>query len=120
MAHKKEKIIIYQKPTCSTCRAALRELREAGADFESVNYYEKPFTKEGLKDILEKLHMRPRELLRTKEEIHKKLHLAEKKYSDDEIIDLMLQHPDLIQRPIVVRGERAVLARPIDKIKKII
>jgi len=61
-----------------------------------------------------------RELLRTKEPIYKELKLAEKKLSDDELIDLMVKHPDLIQRPIAEKGSKAILARPADRIKEIL
>ena len=60
------------------------------------------------------------ELLRKKEEIYKKLDLAKKDLTNDEIIDLMVKHPDLIQRPIVEKGSRAVLARPAEKLKEIL
>lgn len=98
----------------------MRELEKSGADFEPVNYYKKPFTKTGLMALIKKLGMKPRELLRKKEEIYKKLKIGNKKYSDNEIIDLMLKHPDLIQRPIVVHGEKVILARPPERIKEIL
>lgn len=62
----------------------------------------------------------PRELLRTGERVYKELRLSERELSDDEIISLMVEHPDLIQRPIVERGPRAVLGRPIEKIKELL
>jgi len=114
------KFIIYQKPTCNTCRIVLRELKEKGADFESVNYYEKPFKKSKLKNLLVKMNLRPRDILRTKEPIYKKLKLAEKNYSDNEILDLMIKYPDLIQRPIIVKGKKVILARPPEKIKDLL
>ena len=111
------KITIYQKPTCSTCREAVRLLKESGEPFEAVNYYERPFTKPQLKALLKKAKLTPRDVLRTKEDAYKMLGLAKKELSDDELIDVMLKHPDLIQRPLVEKGERALLARPAETIK---
>jgi arsenate reductase (glutaredoxin) len=64
--------------------------------------------------------LRPRELLRTSESIYRELGLGQKELSDDEIIALMIEHPDLIQRPIVERGDRAVLGRPIEHVKELL
>jgi len=64
--------------------------------------------------------LKPRELLRTKEEIYKTLRLGERQLSDDEIVDAMIAHPDLIQRPIVEKGSRAILARPAERLKEIL
>jgi arsenate reductase len=61
-----------------------------------------------------------RELLRTKEDVYKKLRLGERDLSDDEIVDLMVKHPDLIQRPIVEKGSRAILARPAERLRDIL
>ena len=114
------KIVIYQKPTCTTCRQVYAALTEAGVDFNSINYYLEPIPKEKLKELIEKMGISARELFRTKEEIYKKLKLADKEVSEDEAIDLMSKHPDLIQRPIVEKGNRAILARPVEKIKEIL
>lgn len=111
------KLTIYQKPTCSTCREAVKLLVNSGKDFTSVNYYEQPFTKTQLKGLLKKAGLSAKDILRTKEEIYKELGLSKKQLTDDELIDLMLTHPDLIQRPIVEKGDRAMLARPADTIK---
>ena len=113
-------ITIYQKPTCTTCRQVYAALREAGVDFESVDYYTDPIPKTKLRDLLRKMKMPARELLRAKEAIYKSLRLGERELSDDEIIDLMIKHPDLIQRPIVEKGSRAILARPAERLKEIL
>jgi len=109
-------ITIYQKPTCSTCRQAVQILKESGKPFTAINYYEKPFTKSGLKALLAKGGLSARDVLRTKEDIYKDLGLADKKLSEDALIDLMVKHPDLIQRPIVQKGDRVILARPAETI----
>ncbi|MDH5640699.1 MAG: arsenate reductase (glutaredoxin) [Nitrospira sp.] len=113
-------ITIYQKPTCSTCREAVRLLKESGKSFTAINYYEQPFTKEQLKNLLMKAGLSPKDVLRTKEEIYKDLGLAKKTLSDDELIEVMIQHPDLIQRPIVDTGTQALLARPAESIEKLL
>ena len=113
-------ITIYQKPTCTTCRQVYTALKESGVDFDSVNYYTDPISKAKLRELLKKMGMKPRELLRTKEEVYTKLRLGERELSDDEIIDAMVANPDLIQRPIVEKGSRAILARPADRLKEIL
>ena len=111
---------IYQKPTCSTCRQAVQLLKESGKPFTTINYYEKPFSKSQLKALLKKAKLSPKDVLRTKEDVYKDLRLATKTLSDDELIDLMIKHPDLIQRPIVEKGEKALLARPAEMVKTVL
>jgi len=113
-------ITIYQKPTCSTCREAVQFLKESGKPFTAINYYERLFTQEQLKRLLKKAGLAPRDVLRTKEDIYKELGLAKKTLSDDELIELMIKHPDLIQRPLVEKGEQAILARPAGSIKTLL
>jgi len=111
------RIVIYQKPTCTTCRQVYAALKESGVDFEAVDYYTDPISKAKLKELLRKMGLSPRELLRTKEPIYKALRIAERDLSDAELIELMASNPDLIQRPIVEHGGRAILARPADRIR---
>jgi arsenate reductase (glutaredoxin) len=113
-------ITIYHKPTCTTCRQAVQLLKDSGKPFTAINYYEQSFTKSRLKSLLKKAGLSPKDVLRTKEEIYKELGLAKKTLSDDELLDLMVEHPDLIQRPIVEKGEKALLARPADSINAIL
>ena len=114
------KIVVYQKPTCSTCRQVYKALKESGADFDAIDYYIDPIPKTKLKELLKKAGLKARDLLRTKEDIYKKLRLGERDLGEAEIIDLMVEHPDLIQRPIVEKGNRAILARPAEKLKEIL
>ena len=95
-------------------------LRESGVDFEKVNYYIEPLTKKKLTELIRKLKINPRELLRTSESIYRELRLSKDEFTDDEIISLMVKHPDLIQRPIVERGNRAVLGRPTENVKELL
>ena len=114
------KITVYQKPTCTTCRQVHAALKESGVSFDAVNYYLDPIPKTKLRELLRKMGMSARELLRTKEDIYKKLRIGERDLTDDQIVDLMVEHPDLIQRPIVEKGSRAILARPADRLKEIL
>lgn len=119
MAHD---IVIYQKPTCTTCRAVYAALKESGVDVEAVNYYVEPIPKAKLLDLLAKMQMPARDLLRRNEPIFRELGLGSRAatLSDDAIVDLMVEHPDLIQRPIVERGDRAILARPAERLREIL
>jgi arsenate reductase (glutaredoxin) len=93
-----------------------RLLRESGIPYEKVNYYRAPLSEAKLRELLAKMKIGPRALLRTRESIFRELKLDQPHFSDDEIIRLMLEHPDLIQRPIVERGDRAVLGRPVENV----
>src|SRR2546423_1728919 len=115
-----DKITVYEKPTCTKCREADRLLREGGFDYEKVNYYIEPIGEEKLRELIAKMGITPRELLRTKEPRYKELGLDARELSDDELVRLMAEYPDLMQRPIVERGERAVLGRPVEKIKPLL
>jgi len=114
------KIVVYQKPTCTTCRQVYNALKESGVDFDAVDYYTDPIPKTKLKELLRKMGMNASDLLRTKEPIYKTLKLADRDLKDDELVDLMVKHPDLIQRPIVEKGSRAILARPAERLKEIV
>jgi arsenate reductase len=114
-----QKITVYEKPTCTTCRKVAKALMENGIDFERVNYYIKPFSKSKLKNLLKKTGLKPLELLRKNEQVYKKLKIKEKNYSEEHILDLMVKHPDLVQRPIIERGNKAILARPPERIKEL-
>jgi arsenate reductase (glutaredoxin) len=85
-----------------------------------VNYYIKPLDEKKLRELLRKMKLAPRDILRTSEHVYRELGLGKAEFSDDEIIALMLKHPDLIQRPIVERGARAVLGRPVENVKALL
>ena len=95
-------------------------LRESGVPFKKVNYYVEPLSEKKLTELVRKLDMKPRELLRKSEPIYKELGLADRELSDAELITLMVEHPDLLQRPIVERGGRAVLGRPTENVKQLL
>jgi arsenate reductase len=113
-------LTVYEKPTCSTCRRLFELLTEQGVDFERVDYHVEQLPREKIAELLSKAGLRPADALRTKEPIYASLALAEREVSDDELIDLMAEHPELLQRPIVERGERAVLARPPERVLELL
>ncbi|HEY2718071.1 MAG TPA: ArsC/Spx/MgsR family protein [Solirubrobacteraceae bacterium] len=108
-------LVVYEKPTCTTCRK-LRDLLDArGVAYESIDYHVNGIEEHELRGLLRRAGCRPRDLLRTRESLVAELGLDEDGVSDDELIAQMCANPVLLQRPIVVRGERAVLARPIER-----
>lgn len=113
-------LTIYEKPTCSTCRKMVKLLDEHGIAFERVNYIVEPPGREKLAELVRKMGIRPRELLRTREPEYRALHLDDPSKSDDEVLDAMAEHPQLIQRPILEQGDRAVLARPVERARELL
>src|SRR5260370_29730235 len=111
-----DNITVYEKPTCTKCREMDRFLRESSVDFKKVNYYIEPLSEKKLRELIKKMGIKPRELLRTSESIYRELGLGKKDFSDDQLVALIVTHPDLIQRPIVERGTRAVLGRPTENV----
>jgi len=97
-----------------------RFLRENGVPFDKINYYIEPLSKEKLTELIHKMGIHPRDLLRTSEPVYRDLGLGKGEFSDAQIIELMVKHPDLIQRPIVERGNKAVLGRPTENVKKLL
>jgi arsenate reductase len=108
-------LTVYLKPTCTTCRKAVAELNERGVSFTAVDLFENPPTAEELRALCEKLGVGPRDILRSKDPAYAEHDLGSGRHSDAQILELMARNPGLIQRPILVRGARAVLARPIEK-----
>lgn len=105
-------ITIYHNPRCSKSRETLALLQNQGIEPTVVLYLQNPPDAASLKRLLKALKMVPRDLLRTKEDEYKTLQLANPALADEELIAAMCRHPKLIERPIVVRGQRAVLGRP--------
>ena len=115
-----EKLTIYQKPTCSTCRQVVKLAEASGKPYEAINYYEKPFTKTKLKELLNKGGIKAKDILRTKEDTYKSNKNQILTMGEEELIGLMIQHPDLIQRPLVEKGKKVILARPPETLHKIL
>ncbi|AVM54647.1 arsenate reductase (glutaredoxin) [Capnocytophaga sp. oral taxon 864] len=112
-------ITIYHNPKCSKSRCGLELLKDSGKEYQIVDYLKKGISKEELKNLLTKLQMSPIELVRTKENIWKE-QFKGKMLTDDEVIEAMIQYPQLIERPIVIVGDKAVIGRPTERIKEII
>jgi arsenate reductase len=106
-------LTVYEKHRCSTCRKLRELLDEHGVSYELVEYHDTGLSEEELRGLLRKAGLGPRDVLRTREPL-----VAERglpgDLGDDALIALMVEHPALVQRPIVVAGDRAVLARPIE------
>ena len=95
-------------------------LRESGVDFEKIDYTVESIPKAKLKELIRKMGIKPRDLLRKKEAVYQDLGLDDPGVTDDQIVDAMVDHPGLIQRPIVEMGDRAVLARPVEKVNELL
>ena len=106
---------ILHNPRCSKSRQTLAILEEKGAETEVVKYLEEAPSIEEIKAILKKLNISARELLRTKEDEYKTLGLKDET-DEEKLIEAMAEHPKLIERPIVIKGDRAVLGRPPEKV----
>ena len=111
---------IYHHPKCGTSRKTLALLREKGVDVEVIEYLKTPPSREELGDLLEQMGMTPRELLRKKGDLYAELDLANPKWTDDQILDFMVEHPILIERPIVVTEKGARLCRPMERVLEIL
>ncbi len=107
---------VYFKPTCSTCKTALDIIHENSNDeLELVEYLVAVPSPEELKEIISMIGIEPEDLVRKKEPLYQSEY-AGKNISGDEWIRIMTQHPELIERPIIVDGERAIIGRPVEKI----
>jgi arsenate reductase (glutaredoxin) len=113
-----DKVTVYEKPTCSKCQEVKNLLTEKAVEFEVVNYFDQPLGPDRLKELLRAAGLRPKDAMRMNEAAYGEL-VAGKDLGDDELIRLMAEHPELVQRPIVVRGDRAVVARPVAELKKL-
>jgi arsenate reductase (glutaredoxin) len=113
-------ITVYERPTCTKCREMDKYLREAGVDFSKVNYYIEPLSKKKLTELLAKMKLKPRDILRKSEPIYRELGLSKDEFSDAQLISVLVKHPDLMQRPIVERGNKAVLGRPTENVNELL
>jgi len=110
---------IYHNPSCSKSRACHNILADVGSDVTVINYKKTPFTEETLKDLLGLLKMKPIELVRTNETIWKE-QFKGKKLTDTTIVQAMLTYPQLIERPVVVKGNTAIVARPPERVLELL
>jgi arsenate reductase len=110
---------IYHNPRCRKSRACLQYIRDKGLEVEIIEYFKTPFTEAELKKILMMLNKSPPEIIRTQEKIFRS-QFKGKSFTDDEWIKIMLEHPKLIQRPIVVKKHKAVIANPPENINQLL
>jgi len=94
----------------------MKLLESRGVAFDAINYFIDPIPAETLRDLIHKLGIRPIDLFRKKEDRFRNLDIASKTLSDEELIQILADNPELIERPIVVRGEKAVLGRPPENV----
>ena len=111
---------IYHNPRCSKSRQTLQLLQEHGVEPEVVEYLKTPPDKETLKNILSQLQLSPRDLMRHKETEYTENHLDDPSLSDDELIEAMLKHPKLIERPIVVTDKGTTIGRPPENVLEVV
>jgi len=113
-------VSIYHNPRCSKSRQTLALLEERGISPDIVLYLETPPTAETLSDVLNKLDITPRQLLRKGEAAYKENNLSDTSLTDQQLIDAMVAHPKLIERPIVINGSKAALGRPPEQVLDIL
>ncbi len=111
-------ITIYQKPTCATCKEVFQILKELNVAFDAVDYFTDPIPKAKLKELIQKLGLPVEELIRKKDQLFLDLRLGEKQLTEGQWLDLLAIYPDLLQRPIVEQGEKAIVAKPARKIRE--
>ena len=112
-------IQIYHNPRCGKSRECLTYLEQSGKEFQVIKYIETVPTVEELKIIIEKLNIKPLELVRKKEKVWIE-NFKNSAMTDEEIILAMVANPILIERPIVIDGDKAVIARPLEKMNTIL
>ena len=113
-------LVIYHNPRCSKSRATLALIREQGLEPEVVEYLKVPLKIEEVKKILDGLGIEPLELMRKKETLYSELNLSDTSFSREELIKVILNHPILMERPIVKNGDKYVLGRPPEKVLDIL
>jgi len=113
-------LTLYHNPRCSKSRSALQLLEERGLTPHIVRYLETPLDAEQLRELLSQLDISARQLLRSGEDEHKALGLHDTQLSEAQLIAAMVSHPKLIERPILVVGDKAVIGRPPEKILEIL
>jgi len=108
-------ITVWHNPKCSKSREAIKLLEEKGGSIEVVKYLETSPTRDEIVALLKKLGISARELMRTKEDLYKELGLA-KVNEEEKLIDALAEHPRLIERPVLIEGNRAIIGRPVEKV----
>ena len=113
------KVTIWHNPRCSKSREALKLLEEKGAEVEVFKYLDEEITKEDIKKLLQMIGAKPRDIMRTKEAIYKELGLKDVE-DDEKLIEAMVEHHKLIERPIVIKDGKAIIGRPPSKVLELV
>ena len=114
-------LTVYEKRTCTTCRNLALLLEERGIDFDRVDYHVEPLSEDEIRELVRKTGGPARDLFRASEPVYAELGLGGREVvDDDEAIALMAKHTELMQRPVVVRGDRAVLGRPVERVLELL
>lgn len=114
-----KKIKILYNPRCGTCRTTLANIREAGEEPEIVEYLKETPTVQELKEILAKLDMKAEDVIRKKEKLYIETY-KDNSYTEDQWLHILVENPILIQRPIVIKGEEALVCRPAETVKELL
>jgi arsenate reductase len=114
------RLTVYEKRTCTTCKRLDELLTERGIERQRVEYHVEGIAEERLRDLLARGDLHPADVLRTREPLITELGLDRSLPDDDTLIALMVEHPVLIQRPLVDNGERVVLARPVERVLELL
>jgi arsenate reductase (glutaredoxin) len=109
------KVSIYHNPQCTKSRQALEEIKKSHYDFEVIEYLKKPLSQKEIKDLLGKLNMEVTEIIRKEEAIYKEKFKGSD-FTNEEWLEILETNPKLIQRPIVVLGEKAAIGRPLENV----
>ena len=112
--------IIYHNPRCSKSRQTLEILDQHDLETEIILYLDNPPSAEEIVSILNKLELNPRDILRKGEDVYKELNLKNDKLTNKDLINIMIENPKLIERPIVIRGDKAVIGRPPENVLSLV
>ncbi len=113
-------VTIYHNPRCTKSRLTLKLLQNNNFKFTVIEYLKTPPSAQTLSEILDALCMKPRDLIRTNEPIYQSENLANPQLTDEQLIDKIIEHPILIQRPVVVNGDKAAIGRPPERVLEIL
>ena len=113
-------LLVYEKRTCTTCRNLAELLDQRGIDFDRVDFHVEPLSEDEIRALVRKTGRPAQELFRAREPVYQELGLGERDVDDDEAIALMAEHTELMQRPVIVRGDRAVLGRPVERVLELL
>jgi len=109
-------VIIYHNPRCSKSRQALKLIRDEGVEPKIIEYLKVPLTKIEIRKLLRLLNLQPRELMREKEKVYINMNLGDGAATNNELIAAMISEPILIERPIIVKDDKAIIGRPPEKV----